>query len=87
MMTTYLFWVSGFFVSKKCSDRGEIKSVCFIEPLHKPEDDIQEEEPEAIVAEKIEMEPVDIDIETGISDMPKAAELPDIELIEEPTLF
>ena len=33
---------------KKCAERGEVKSVRFIEPLHKPEDDIVEEAPEDI---------------------------------------
>ncbi|MBQ9476242.1 MAG: DNA gyrase/topoisomerase IV subunit A [Bacteroidales bacterium] len=28
---------------KKCAERGEVKSVRFIEPLHKPEDDLPEE--------------------------------------------
>ena len=30
---------------KKCAERGEVKKVRFIEPLHKPEDDVEEEAP------------------------------------------
>lgn len=65
-------------------DRGEVKNVRFVEPLHKPEDD-EAPEPEAI----------DIEIE----DFPGIDELPDTmpsardfiigddSNIEEPTLF
>jgi len=31
---------------KRCVDRGDVRSVHFIEPLHKPEDDIRDEVPE-----------------------------------------
>jgi len=59
---------------KKCSDRGEIKNVRFIEPLHKPEDDIVPEEEENIPdTGAMEMEALDIELD----DMS----------FEEPTLF
>ncbi len=62
---------------KKCSDRWEVKSVAFIEPLVKPEDDLPEQEEEFV---EIDMNDI-IDIETPEQD------LGDIPEIEELTLF
>ena len=61
---------------KKCADRGEVKSVRFIEPLVKEEDTVPAEEQEAF----------NLDIEAeDIPDSQLDDELEDI--IEEPTLF
>ena len=61
---------------KKCAERGEIKSVRFIEPLVKEEDNVPAEEQEAF----------NLDIEAeDIPDSQLDDELEDI--IEEPTLF
>ena len=61
---------------KKCAERGEVKSVRFIEPLVKEEDNVPAEEQEAF----------NLDIEAeDISDSQLDDELEDI--IEEPTLF
>ena len=83
---------------KKCAERGEVKKVRFVEPLHKPEDDIVPEEPEQASEDEL----IDIDIvgndsvQEEIPALPKmtvdfpsvpADEDPiDLE-IEEPTLF
>lgn len=50
---------------KKVVDRGEVRSVRFVEPLHKPEDDIPEEEPLTATVEETEVieEPFDLMIE------------------------
>jgi len=72
---------------KKCADRGEVKSVRFVEPLHKPEDDIvpddgsaPEAEPENLAGE---IEPVELEPDE-IVELPKTV----IEFsFEEPTLF
>lgn len=61
---------------KKCAERGEVKSVRFIEPLVKEEDSVPAEEQEAF---NLDIEPEDI------PDSPLDDELEDI--IEEPTLF
>ena len=54
---------------KKCADRGEVRSVRFVEPLHKPEDDI---EPEGDMEAEADMEaPMDLEIE-DIPDIPAA---------------
>lgn len=61
---------------KKCAERGEVKSVRFIEPLVKEEDNVPAEEQEAF----------NLDIEAeDIPDSQLDDELEDI--IEEPTLF
>jgi topoisomerase-4 subunit A len=62
---------------KKCSDRWEVKSVAFIEPLVKPEDEQPAQEEEFV---EIDMNDI-IDIETPEQD------LGDIPEIEELTLF
>ena len=75
---------------KKCAERGEVKKVHFIEPLHKPEDDIVPEDGEMMAEIPEDEGPLDIELdipETVPEDMPKAADLPEIEIIEEPTLF
>lgn len=61
---------------KKCAERGEVKSVRFIEPLVKEEDSVPAEEQEAF---NLDIEPEDIP-DRALDD-----ELEDI--IEEPTLF
>ncbi|MDD6151363.1 MAG: DNA gyrase/topoisomerase IV subunit A [Bacteroidales bacterium] len=61
---------------KKVVERGEVKSVRFVEPLHKEEDDIP-------AAPQEQVEPVELEID-DIVDLPKDI----IELnFEEPTLF
>ena len=68
---------------KKCADRGEIKGVRFVEPLHKPEDDIQEEEEQEAFSEPIEID-IDTDIpDTTVTDGNDSGQ----ELFEELTLF
>ena len=66
---------------KKCADRGEVKSVRFIEPLVK-----EEPEPEAAEPEVID---IDITDDTDIVDMSDAdiPESPEEIELEEPTLF
>ena len=67
---------------KKCAERGEVKSVRFVEPLHKPEDDVEDAGEDNVP----DSEPMEIDIDLnpedgGIGEM-------DVELsFEEPTLF
>ena len=63
---------------KKCSDRWEVASVAFIEPLHKPEDDAPQVPEEEFV--EIDMNDI-IDIDTPEQDL---GEIPEI---EELTLF
>lgn len=78
---------------KKVVDRGEVKSVRFVEPLVKPEDDIEEEEPEAGAAETAEAPEAEVPaapaVRTGVEiKIPETADEEPIELIfEEPTLF
>ena len=72
---------------KKCVERGEVKKVRFVEPLHLPEDEAvaEESEPENLAGEidLPEEEPVEIEI-GEIVELPKGI----IDLkIEEPTLF
>jgi len=62
---------------KRCVDRGDVSKVEFVEPLHKPEDDIKEPD---------EPEMAEIDVE-DIADVSVDAFLTDIPKIEEPTLF
>ncbi|MCQ2187501.1 MAG: DNA gyrase/topoisomerase IV subunit A [Bacteroidales bacterium] len=72
---------------KKCADRGEIKSVRFIEPLEKPED----EQPADEAPAEAFSDPIEIDIDNDMADMPATGsegngdEGP--ELFEELTLF
>ena len=61
---------------RKCVDRGEVKSVCFIEPLVKEKDPAETESAE----EEKEEEAIELDITQDID----VADIPDI---EEPTLF
>ena len=68
---------------KKCADRGEVRSVRFVEPLHKPEDDEQAPQ-EAIEAIDIDIE--DIPEPADMPSMPDITDIPDL-IIEEPTLF
>ncbi len=80
---------------KKCH-QYDIKTVKFVEPLHKPEDEIPEPVEEEPVAEVPEAEvpatepeetPLDI-IEPGFgAKLPDIDNIPDIGEIEEPTLF
>ena len=80
---------------KKCH-QYDIKKVKFVEPLHKPEDEIPEPVEEEPVAEVPEAEvpatepeetPLDI-IEPGFgAKLPDIDNIPDIGEIEEPTLF
>ena len=88
---------------KKCAERGEVKKVRFIEPLHKSEDDIEPEGNEEIVApvEPVDDSPIElVDEPVEIIEEPKEipalpknvvtfpAEQESIELeFEEPTLF
>ena len=62
---------------KKCVDRGDVAKVEFIEPIHRPEDDVPpQEEPE--IAD-IEMDDImGVDMDASVEDIPQ---------IEEPTLF
>ena len=76
---------------KKCVERGEVKSVSFIEPLHKEEDDLPEEESpvtqpeaEAKMAQTPETEPIDLGIEIEQGGLADDATEP---VFEEPTLF
>ena len=62
---------------KKCAEKGDVKKVRFIEPIHRPEDDIPEEIPD----EPIELEIPDDD------QLPPASGFTGFEVIEEPTLF
>jgi hypothetical protein len=80
---------------KKCH-QYDVKSVRFIEPLHKPEDDIPEEPeegPEYPEGEGVDIEqtpdPVDIltPMEGEGAKLPDIDDIPDIGDIEEPTLF
>ena len=75
---------------KKCSS-FDIKKVVFIEPLHKPEDDIPEndggeDELPTETEQTTGDEPIDI-IDTGKAKLPDIKDLPDIGEIDEPTLF
>ncbi|MCQ2183149.1 MAG: DNA gyrase/topoisomerase IV subunit A [Bacteroidales bacterium] len=80
---------------KKCAERGEVKSVRFTEPLHKPEDDdaAMDDTPEIIDIDIQETDFADIvDISSDNSGEDGAATPPEeeetVELIfEEPTLF
>jgi len=78
---------------KKCAERGEVRSVRFVEPLHKPEDDVTDDATSELI---------DIDIpETDLADIVDMSDsTPDndgkaayegedaVELVfEEPTLF
>ena len=67
---------------KKCVDRGDVKKVRFIEPLHKPEDDIVPELVEDIPDAETE-ETVNVQQENTVT----IAEEPIDIMIEEPTLF
>ena len=85
---------------KKCAERGEVKKVRFVEPLHKPEDDIVPEEPEQ--ASDDELIDIEVDVAAPASSQEEIPALPkmtvdfpsvttdedpiDLE-IEEPTLF
>ena len=84
---------------KKCH-QYDVKKVKFIEPLHKPEDDIPEpveEEPVAeapeiqevqeVQAQEPEETPLDIIEPTFGAKLPDITDIPDIGEIEEPTLF
>ena len=65
---------------KKCVDRGEVKSVKFIEPLHKPEDDIltaEDNGPEEAAGEAVVTEDIAPEEDVPVWE----------EVIEEPTLF
>ena len=65
---------------KKCVDRGEVKSVKFIEPLHKPEDDIlatEDNGPEEAAGEAVVTEDVAPEEDAPVWE----------EIVEEPTLF
>ena len=67
---------------KKCVDRGEVKKVRFIEPLHKPEDDIIPD----TTGEEADMETeeaIDIQADEVITTAEEAIDI----MIEEPTLF
>jgi topoisomerase-4 subunit A len=80
----------------KKTSQYDVKKVHFIEPLHKPEDEIPEPVEEEPVAEVPEAEvpatepeetPLDI-IEPGFgAKLPDIDNIPDIGEIEEPTLF
>ena len=66
---------------KKCVDRGEVRSVRFVEPLVKDEPEEEEEE-----GTTVDEEPIEIDIMPDVTD-----NIPDFDIteetIEEPTLF
>jgi len=47
---------------KRCVDRGDVKAVCFVEPLHKPEDDLNDSEEMADTEMTTDVE-VDISID------------------------
>ena len=67
---------------KKCVDRGEVKKVRFIEPLHKPEDDIIPD----TTGEEADVETeeaIDIQADEVITTAEEAIDI----MIEEPTLF
>lgn len=61
---------------KKCH-QYDLEAVRFVEPLHKDEDDIPQEEPADIIAA----------IEENVNDIPDTDRIPDIGDLEEPTLF
>lgn len=67
---------------KKCVDRGDVKKVRFIEPLHKPEDDIVEE----LIDDIPDAEPEET-ANVQADDTATIAEEPIDIMIEEPTLF
>ena len=67
---------------KKVVDRGEVKSVRFIEPLHKPEDDIIEEAPDAGTPSESVEEPVAV-----LNPAEEKNDEPLEIIFEEPTLF
>ena len=83
---------------KKCAERGEVKKVRFIEPLHKPEDDVEEEAPiellddtdDFVETEEIPALPKEVVTFTTATDTEKAPDKSpepiDLEF-EEPTLF
>ena len=83
---------------KKCAERGEVKKVRFIEPLHKPEDDVEEEAPielledtdDFVETEEIPALPKEVVTFTAATDTEKAPDKSpepiDLEF-EEPTLF
>jgi len=62
---------------KRCVERGDVKKVEFVEPIHKPEDDIVgETEPEMV---EIDVEDIaGVDVDAPVEDIPQ---------IDEPTLF
>lgn len=72
---------------KKCADRGEIKSVRFIKPLEKPED----EQPADEAPAEAFFDPIEIDIDNDMADMPATGSEGNgdegLELFEELTLF
>lgn len=84
---------------KKCAERGEVRKVRFVEPLHKPEDDIVPEEPEQ--AGDDELIDIDVDVTSPVSNPEEIPALPKLTVdfpspsndepiefeIEEPTLF
>ena len=83
---------------KKCAERGEVKKVRFIEPLHKPEDDVEEEAPIELLDDtddfvetgEIPALPKEVVTFTAATDTEKAPDKSpepiDLEF-EEPTLF
>ncbi|MCQ2119724.1 MAG: DNA gyrase/topoisomerase IV subunit A [Bacteroidales bacterium] len=76
---------------KKCH-QYDVKKVRFIEPLHKPEDDMTEEEETPEYSEIAESEETPIDIITPMMEgegakLPDIDDIPDVEDFEEPTLF
>ena len=76
---------------KKCH-QYDVKKVRFIEPLHKPEDDMPEEEEAPEYSEIAETEETPIDIMTPMMEgegakLPDIDDIPDVEDFEEPTLF
>ena len=72
---------------KKCHSL-DVKTVTFIEPLHKPEDDVMPEEVTGDLSGEIDMSDI-IDVDIPGDSIPDAnfSNLPDFEEIEEPTLF
>lgn len=84
---------------KKCAERGEVRKVRFVEPLHKPEDDIVPKEPEQ--AGDDELIDIDVDVTSPVSNPEEIPALPKLTVdfpspsndepfefeIEEPTLF
>ena len=71
---------------KKCHDRETVKKVEFVEPLVKPEDELQEPEPETI---EIEIPPIDeeLGLPVGEITLPAPADEDDGPDLFEPTLF